>query len=138
MGEKEFYRRHLPHYQPADATFFVTFRLAGSLPAEVIEQLRVEREQFLKTTGEIKDQNKRRRLRFREQYFKRFDALLDGHTSGPMWLRKPAVAEIVKETHHLVRARESIQGRPGKGLERVEMELCQRRIDRFSGITFNN
>ncbi len=39
-----YYRRHLPHYQPLDAIFFVTFRLAGSLPAAVIEEMCVDRE----------------------------------------------------------------------------------------------
>ena len=37
-----YYERHLPHYQPPDATLFITFRLAGSLPAHVIEQLHKE------------------------------------------------------------------------------------------------
>jgi putative transposase len=41
---KEFYRRHLPHWQPRNAVFFVTFRLKNSLPDEVIEALREERE----------------------------------------------------------------------------------------------
>jgi len=41
---KEFYRRHLPHWQPREAVFFVTFRLKNSLPYEIIESLRVERE----------------------------------------------------------------------------------------------
>jgi hypothetical protein len=40
--DKIYYRRHLPHYQPSDATFFVTFRLAGSLPAAVIEKMRID------------------------------------------------------------------------------------------------
>jgi hypothetical protein len=40
---KEFYRRHLPHWQPQDAIFFVTFRLKDSLPFEVIEALREEK-----------------------------------------------------------------------------------------------
>ncbi len=37
-----YYRRNLPHYQPAHATFFITFRLAGLLPAEVIVRLKEE------------------------------------------------------------------------------------------------
>jgi hypothetical protein len=41
---KEFYRRHLPHWQPREAVFFVTFRLKNSLPDEVIKALREERE----------------------------------------------------------------------------------------------
>jgi hypothetical protein len=41
-----FYRRHLPHYQPSDATFHVVFRLEGSLPLEVITDLKLERERL--------------------------------------------------------------------------------------------
>jgi len=37
------YRRNLPHLQPAGATFFVTFRLAGSLPKSVVDQWQQER-----------------------------------------------------------------------------------------------
>ena len=40
-----FYRRNLPHFHPTGAIFFVTFRLAGSLPAEIVEQLRTEFEE---------------------------------------------------------------------------------------------
>jgi hypothetical protein len=34
------YHRKLPHFQPAEATFFVTFRLEGSIPMETIRHLR--------------------------------------------------------------------------------------------------
>ena len=34
-----YYERHLPHYQPSDGMLFITFRLAGSLPVHVIEQV---------------------------------------------------------------------------------------------------
>jgi hypothetical protein len=40
---KPSYRRNLPHLQPAGATLFVTFRLAGSLPKAVVEQWQQER-----------------------------------------------------------------------------------------------
>ena len=36
------YRRNLPHFQPPDATFFVTFRLYGTLPVSVIKELKEE------------------------------------------------------------------------------------------------
>ena len=44
QGHREFYRRHLPHWQPAGATLFITFRLASSLPRAVVAALQVERE----------------------------------------------------------------------------------------------
>ena len=42
---KNFYRRNLPHIQPKGAIIFVTFRLANSLPKEVIEKLKAEHEE---------------------------------------------------------------------------------------------
>jgi hypothetical protein len=38
LDYKSFYRRNLPHYQPADGIFFVTYRLAFSLPKKVLQQ----------------------------------------------------------------------------------------------------
>jgi REP element-mobilizing transposase RayT len=40
--EKQFYRRHLPHWQIPEATYFVTYRLYGSVPRPVIEQLKAD------------------------------------------------------------------------------------------------
>jgi putative transposase len=42
--KKDFYRQKLPHYQPDHATYFVTYRLAGSIPVEIIRQMRHEYE----------------------------------------------------------------------------------------------
>src|SRR5262245_58725995 len=39
---QEFYERNLPHFQPPEATFFVTFRLDGSLPEAALEQWRID------------------------------------------------------------------------------------------------
>ncbi len=42
---KIYYKRNLPHYKPPGYTFFVTFRLAGSLPVAVIEKPKAETKQ---------------------------------------------------------------------------------------------
>jgi REP element-mobilizing transposase RayT len=39
---KEFYRRCLPHWQIPQATYFVTYRLAGSIPKAVIERVKAQ------------------------------------------------------------------------------------------------
>ena len=39
-----FHRRHLPHFYPPDAIYFVTSRLADSLPQSVIDRAKEERE----------------------------------------------------------------------------------------------
>ncbi|MDZ7683225.1 MAG: hypothetical protein U5J63_16340 [Fodinibius sp.] len=50
-----FYQRHLPHWQPENAEYFVTFRLAGSLPKQAIEKLQTYRNQ-IQGGKEINDQ----------------------------------------------------------------------------------
>lgn len=52
-----YYRRNLPHYQPLGYTYFVTYRLSGSLPLEVIKKLKGEREKQLKEIAGISDKS---------------------------------------------------------------------------------
>ncbi|MEW5830557.1 MAG: hypothetical protein AB1846_16830 [Chloroflexota bacterium] len=52
---KSTYRRNLPHIQPEGATLFITFRLANSLPKEVVERLLAEKEQAEKKISQITD-----------------------------------------------------------------------------------
>jgi putative transposase len=93
------YRRHLPHYQPRGTILFVTFRLAGSIPVEVIRRLKAEdeaRELRLIQTVEGPEQH---RLLYeeRKRQFGRFDAVLDRAGNGPYWLREARIAAIVDE-----------------------------------------
>jgi len=39
-----YYKKNLPNYQPLEYSYFVTSRLAGSLPISVIKKLKYERE----------------------------------------------------------------------------------------------
>jgi len=52
-----YYRRNMPHIQPGGATFFVTFRLAGSLPKEVVIKLKEEHVQNERILRKVKDEN---------------------------------------------------------------------------------
>ena len=88
-------RDHLPHLKREGGTYFVVFRLAGTLPADVLLRFKQEREQLLAQARAAK-----RPLSWHEQeelfrwYCKRVDDYLDvGH--GECWLQKPAVAELV-------------------------------------------
>jgi REP element-mobilizing transposase RayT len=96
------YRRNLPHIQPKDAMFFVTFRLAGSLPAAVVERLRKEKEHeinSLKRRLPAKDFEKEK-YKLEKRYFGKFDHLLDEASSGPLWLKEPRLAQIVAAKIH--------------------------------------
>jgi putative DNA methylase len=65
--------RKLPHWQREGAAYFVTWRLAGSLPVSLVaDRLTAEGAKFLVA-----------------------DRLLDAIATGPRWLRFPEVAEAV-------------------------------------------
>ncbi len=66
-----FSRRHLPHWVPEQATVFVTWRLAGSVP--VCADFRARDNESL--------------LQQQER--------LDSFDRGPFWLRDPRVARVV-------------------------------------------
>ena len=65
--------RRLPHWQPDGAGYFVTWRLAGSLPVAAVADLWT-------TRGAA---------------FVAGDRLLDAAPSGPRWLTEPEVATVV-------------------------------------------
>ncbi len=96
---KTYYRRRLPHYQPAHGTFFVTFRLEGSLPAKAIAKLKQDRAAFEQTlSGKYGPNEVKEKLRqSRALYFGKFDALLDGTVKGNRWLADARVADLVAE-----------------------------------------
>lgn len=106
---ERFYHRKLPHYQPAEAIFFVTFRLAGSIPVEIIRRLRENHDLVNKGILGRSDLTEReqRELAYAEQkrLFAATDGFLDTNPNAPYWLKEKDVAEIVME---------SIQYRDGK------------------------
>jgi REP element-mobilizing transposase RayT len=88
-------RDHLPHLKREGGSYFVTFRLAGTLPGEVLGQLKRERDQILTQALAA-----RRPLTWQEQeklfrcYSDRVDKYLDaGH--GECWLKRPPIADLV-------------------------------------------
>ncbi len=102
--QKDFYRRHLPHWQPSDATFHVGFRLDGSLPAEVVERLRAEREEAARELAKVQSSNEEDKKEILQGFhwtqFEKFDELLDGVSLGPRWLAQPEAAAIVQKALH--------------------------------------
>ncbi|MEK6570820.1 MAG: transposase [Bacteroidota bacterium] len=99
---KTYYHRHLPHYHPEDATFHIVFRLAGTLPQEVVERLRTEREHQEETLAGIRDERRKRDEwhLHHQAYFEKVDSLLDNDSSGPRWLADERIAAIVAEAFH--------------------------------------
>lgn len=92
--------RNLPHWQRTDATYFVTFRLNGSLPKKVIDQLKDEH--FFEKTKLLKQgfsefETKLKLRQLYEVYFGKFDHLLDQSSKDPLHLKIDTIAKIVAD-----------------------------------------
>ncbi len=76
---KIYYRRRLPHYQPPGEMFFVTFRLAGSLPDQVIHDLIEWRDRVRAQveSARTKDEQERLQVQLDSKYFGHFNEVLD-------------------------------------------------------------
>lgn len=96
------YERSLPHFQPQGATLFVNFRLAGSIPKIVMDQLKFEAEERERAIRQKADPAELDNLIYeeRKRQFGRWDQLLDQAKNGPFWLRQPEIAEIVVQALH--------------------------------------
>ncbi|MCC3153154.1 transposase [Hymenobacter sp. BT770] len=96
MSDLIYYERNLPHWLPPGELIFITFRLSGSLPQEVLERLQDEARLLQQGCG----LDPAAQYAEQKKYFGRFDALLDGTDHGPTWLRQPEVAAIVAQSLH--------------------------------------
>ena len=86
---------HLPHWEQSGATYFVTFRLADSLPVDVLASWKDERTAWLKLHPQPWDWKTAR------EYMRKFEEerehwLDQGH--GSCLLREPQAAAIVAES----------------------------------------
>ncbi|MBK7937916.1 MAG: transposase [Lewinellaceae bacterium] len=93
-----YYERHLPHWHPPGGTFFITYRLKGSVPKHIIHEIRETTEQELAAVkrvcqdpsllpGEI------RRLQIR--YFVLYEQALDTNLNEPYWLKIPEIGQEI-------------------------------------------
>lgn len=99
--ESDFFYRNLPHWHPPNATYFVTFRLAGSLPLETLEALHRERELAEhKLRASLQGEALRDEVyRLSKRMFARYDDLL-ANSKGPRWLADERIARIVQDEIH--------------------------------------
>ena len=101
---KEFYERNRPHIHPPDATLFVTFRLAGSIPKAVLRKYRAEKEwldnelkRINSPTAELAEKQAARWLEFHRIWFRKFEDILHAAKNSPMWLEAPDIRRIIAE-----------------------------------------
>ncbi len=90
-------RGRLPHWEKEDGIYFVTFRLADSLPKDVLEEVESERKQTEKILRKLE-----RKLSVSEKqkidwlFSEKIDSYLDKNY-GECYLRNPEIAEIVAD-----------------------------------------
>ncbi len=107
LAPDQLYRRNLPHFQPPGATFFITFRLAGSIPASVLAALFEEAERIRAEVERTPDSLERAERLYLEErrFFGKWDAVLD-LGDGPDWLRDRRIAQLVADNvHHFAEKR---------------------------------
>jgi putative transposase len=99
--QKIYYERNLPHWHPPGATYFLTYRLSGSLPKIAIQAIQSEIEQGLEN---IKQLYKNPAIynpeiqKLQGLYFKKYDDVLDSGLNEPHWLKKPEIAQIIYDS----------------------------------------
>ena len=96
-----YYRTKLPHIHPADGIFFITFRLADSLPIQVIHQF-MEEKNFEKLRIRLQYEGilkKELLYEIEKNYFNKFDKLLSMDTTN-CWLNQDKIAQLIANKLH--------------------------------------
>ena len=96
------YRRRLPHLQPEEGIFFITYRLHGSIPMGLLRKWKVELEEEkaqidFSFPGEITIREKLTEV-YRRYFFEKYDPHLDQNPNGPYWLSRSDVAKVVADS----------------------------------------
>ena len=89
-----FFRRYLPHWRPPGVPFFLTYRLAGTLPRKIIDDLERERQQLQELEDGYSEDE--RNLRIDKKLFAIWDGYLDKF-ANIAWLADPEIASIVRD-----------------------------------------
>lgn len=100
MKSVVYFRRRLPHFQPENASFFVTFRLIGSLPPDVMLRLKAEQQAAKKQIATLAKQGNEEEYNKaladqQKRYFGKFDEWLDKAVGGERWLSDERIAQLV-------------------------------------------
>jgi len=91
-------RGRLPHWERNHATYFITFRLADSLPRSVLEKIGSECSSLIQTANQLgRELSEHERVRLSILRAKLIQQHLD-RGAGECWLARPQVATCVAET----------------------------------------
>ena len=97
-----YYKRNLPHYQPEGFIFFITIRLAGTIPKEVYNKIKSDFNNKLKSISNELNNLKKKEL-YQELFYNRFikyEQILDSIKFGRKWLDNQLISSVVKDALH--------------------------------------
>jgi REP element-mobilizing transposase RayT len=91
-------RGRLPHWEKESATYFITFRLADSLPKSILEKIASEREALVKTANQLhRELSPDERKKLQRLSTPIIEKYLDTG-AGACHLQNPAIAEEITKT----------------------------------------
>ena len=99
MNDIHFHRRNLPHFYKPNATYFITYRLYGTISKEKIAHLRYE------LYGKNSAITKEERYQQDKIFFKEYDKLLHNNRTIN-YLNNEKIVKIIKESLHYYNQRE--------------------------------
>ena len=89
--------KYLPHWTREGGIYAITFRLADSLPAEILHQWRGERDAIIGVSRDLnRDLTATEILRLHELHEKHIEASLDKGV-GECWLKRDDIAAVVRD-----------------------------------------
>jgi len=86
-----FTRRYLPHWRVADRPYFVTFRLAATIPRVLFQEVETQRT-MLRRADDDASRNLHRLM------LEKLESHLDAPNPARDWLRKPQIARVVADS----------------------------------------
>ncbi len=96
---KQYHRGDLPHIQPKDGTFFITFRLDIPLSQEFYSLLMKKKEEINSSTYNIKDLNERN-VMYNKKLFAFKDNYFDKYQHQDNMLKYPNIAKLIIDELH--------------------------------------
>jgi len=96
---RPYYKRNLPHYQPKEGIFFITYRLAFSLPKVILNELENRKNEINDKLKRLTEKDKRiQETKYNKILFDIEDSFLDKYAEGPQWLKNPEIANLIIES----------------------------------------
>ncbi|MEO8446332.1 MAG: transposase [bacterium] len=104
MDIKFFYRRNLPHFQKEYSSYFLNFRLYGSLPTFLLNRLKNEYLSNKKMIIDSEDKlsQSKKIYDLQKKYFGKFDNYLDRSLSVMNYLVDDRIAELTSSALHFL------------------------------------